>query len=103
MTGTETPRPESLKPPVDSAKLTRRYLMSLAEGLYVVSNCYERVSPGAVRPILMEPVASQEERAAQWERVKAVYAHGRSCDVFESQAHFKDWRRCVEGAPRLAL
>ena len=80
-------------PPVASGKLTRRFLLSLEEGLYVVSNVYDGTTRQTAKPAFAEPVAPAEDREAQWQRIKAAYADGRNSDVFRSAEHHIEWKR----------
>ena len=62
-------------------KLTREYLMSLTEGLYLVSNPMYN----SMQPFFAEKVAPLNLRKDQWERIKNVAADQRLCNVFESE------------------
>ena len=74
-----------------AAKLTRRFLMSLATGVRIVSNAF--VPPfGEPVPVFEESIVPCNEREAQWKRIKAAQAVGRTCHVFES----------AEGIPKVA-
>jgi hypothetical protein len=87
------------KQPLQSGKLTRRFLMSLPDGHYLVSGCYDHLGPGAYAPCFAEHVVPLAERDAQWERIKAAHANGRNCDLFVNEAHCAAWKQTVQGAP----
>jgi len=65
-------------------KLTRKFFMSLPEGVYVVSNCCDALGPGRATPVFHEYVARREERPAQWDQIRAVGADQRLCDIYRS-------------------
>ena len=54
------------QPPIESGKLTRRFLLSLPDGHYLVSNCYDHVGPGEYTPCFAERVVQLPERDLQW-------------------------------------
>ena len=70
--------------PVQSGQLTKRFLMSLPAGLYLVSGVGE--APG--QPSFAEAIAPREEREAQWRRILEAVANGRLCNVFKSENDF---------------
>ncbi len=74
---------------IDRHKLTRKYLLGLPTGVYLVSNCYRRVGPNKSTPIFYEYVEQPEKRRFQWERIKAAGADQRLCDVYKSSEEFK--------------
>lgn len=71
-----------------SRKLTKKLLMELSEGLYLVSNCLRTTTES----ILAETVQPSPQRQTQWRRIVAVGAKGRLCHIFPSpqaaQTHF---------------
>jgi len=71
--------------PLNYGKLTKRFLMSLETGQYLVSNVHEPVGGGGYEPSFREVVAPPEQRPEQWLRIKAAYAYGRNCDVLASE------------------
>ena len=73
---------------VDRKKLTKEFLMDQPVGSYVVSNCYRIVSPNKYEPVFQEEVKKQEERQAQWERIKAARANGRLCCVYPTSEDY---------------
>ena len=68
-------------------KLTRKYLMSLAEGLYLVSNLMHN----STQSYFTEKVAPLKLRKGQWDRIKNVNADQRLCNVFKSKKEYKKW------------
>jgi len=69
-------------------KLTRKYLMSLTEGLYLVSNLWHN----STQPYFAENVAPINLREKQWDRIKNVNADQRLCNVFKSKKEHTKWR-----------
>ena len=74
-----------------TAKLTKKFLRAQKTGMYIVSNCYNIVGPEEHVPCFAEPVASLDDREAQWGRVKAAYADGRMCSIFPSSDDYRKW------------
>lgn len=68
-------------------KLTQKYLLSLPEGHWVVSNLMSR--DGA--SIFAEPVAPADVRHAQWKRARAAGAAQRTCHAFPSESDYRRW------------
>ena len=75
-------------------KLSKKYLMSLPKGVYLVSNCYKVLQPGLFAPSFSEYVRPLKERNAQWDRVKAAGADHRLCITYTSM---EECRRYLEG------
>jgi hypothetical protein len=73
------------------AKLTKRLLMSLPEGVYIASNQWVPATPGPSVPRFAEHVAEPEAREAQWERIKTAGADGRHCNVYETPEDHAKW------------
>ena len=73
------------------AKLTKQFLMAQKAGTYIVSNCYNMIGPEEHVPCFAEPVADLWDREAQWARVKASYADGRLCMVFQGSDDHNEW------------
>ena len=67
-----------------SGRLTKRFLFSLPDGLYLVSNVME--APG--QPMFAETVAPISGRTAQWQRILKAAANSRTCHVFADPAEF---------------
>jgi len=73
-------------------KLTRKYFMSLTEGLYLVSNPMYN----SMQPFFAEKVAPLNLRKDQWDRIKNVNADQRLCNVFESKKEYTKWRGSIK-------
>ena len=63
----------------DRHKLTRKYLMSLPEGVYLVSNIFP-TNPMQSR--FAEKVAPPNLRKDQWNRIIKADVHQRLCSCF---------------------
>jgi len=85
-----------MPPEIEPLKLTKKFLMSLPEGCYLVSNCTDDMGC----PIYEGVVARHEVRDMQWEKLKQVGADQRHCHVFNSKI---DAVRFVEGVENLPL
>lgn len=74
--------------PLNSAKLTKKLLAALPQGLFLVSNLMKTPT----EPIFAETIRPGPQRQDQWRRIVALGANGRLCHVFQSpeaaQAHF---------------
>ena len=68
-------------------RLTKRFFMSLPEGLYISSNTY--IHQG--HPRFSEPVSPPSKREQQWQRILFAGVNGRLCNVFASEADFYKW------------
>lgn len=75
--------------------LTKKLLMTLPEGCYIVSN----VTDGKGCPVYDGEVTGAEFRDLQWEKIKQVRADQRACHVFGSKAEFVRFFEQVEGIP----
>lgn len=73
--------------PFKCEKLTKRFLMELPEGVYLVSNVYEQKG----KPAFAENVSPLPERNKQWERIVEAFANHRLCDVFETKKDYVSW------------
>ena len=73
-----------MKSPIYRQKLTKRFFMSLPEGMYLSSNTYMYRG----RPRFSEEVSPPSEREQQWQRILIAGANGRLCNVFASEADF---------------
>jgi hypothetical protein len=75
--------------PIATKRLTKSFLMSLTEGVYLVSNiCQSRE-----KSIFEEHVVSHATRREQWNQIKQVGADNRLCDVFRSRAHYEEFQK----------
>lgn len=72
----------------DSYKLTKKYLMSLPEGFYLMSNIFP-TNPMQSR--FAEKVAPLNLRKDQWNRIVKADVHQRVCHVFETEEEYKKW------------
>ncbi|MCK4827145.1 hypothetical protein KA005_66050 [bacterium] len=72
-------------------RLTKRLLMVLPTGVYVVSNCYKPVGLNKHKPLFQEEVTIFEKRHVQWNRIKATRANGRLCHVYINR---RDYEKC---------
>jgi len=74
---------------IQTARMTKKFLFSLDEGLYIVSGIMatDYYNPPGPHEF-MEYVASRDEREAQWKRIKEVYSDGRTFMVFKDEADF---------------
>jgi len=70
--------------PVISGKLTKRFLMSLETGQYIVSNVCNQ-EDGRFEPCFREKVLPLKDREKQWQRIKSACADGRLCNVLGSE------------------
>lgn len=81
--------------PIEIRKLTRRFLLSLQTGQYIVSNVYEQDERGRNRPAFRESVAPAESRDAQWKKIKSAYADGRQCAVLASESDYEEFAKSL--------
>ncbi len=77
----------SLTKPLKEGKLTKRFLMDLDEGLYLVSN----IHPSPLKSIFAETVAARNLRESQWKRIVEVGANNRLCHVFYSSENYQEY------------
>ena len=68
-------------------KLTRKYLMGLPEGLFLVSNL--GLSP--MQSSFAEKVVPLNLRKDQWNRIIEAGVDQRLCHVFESEKEYTKW------------
>jgi hypothetical protein len=73
-------------------KLSKKVLMDLPTGAYLVSNCFKPVGPNRLAPAFTENVASPAEREAQWRRIKAAGIDQRLCFVYRN---VEDYERSI--------
>jgi hypothetical protein len=67
-------------------KLTRKYLLSLQDGVFLASNVCDSASAA---PVFAELVAPIDQRNEQWARICERGAGQRLCRVFPSEDHFR--------------
>ncbi len=89
---TRTPRKKVIMP-LKFGKLTKKFFMNLNGG-FMVSNCGR--SPG--KSVFEENVQVGADRQAQWRRIVAVRANGRTCQVFRSRAEAALFQAAIGGA-----
>jgi hypothetical protein len=75
--------------PIATGRLTRKFLMGLSEGVYLVSN----ISRTRGKSVFEGYVISAEMRHIQWDDIKKAGADGRLCDIFRSRAHYEEFRK----------
>ena len=66
--------------PLYCERLTKKFFMSLPQGVYLASNV--ALMPG--QPIFAETVAPPEEREAQWKRIVAARVDNQLCNIFQT-------------------
>ena len=75
--------------PFTREKLTKKLLMQLPEGVYLVSNCY-RSSNQKLKPAFEEKVSPLSERNEQWKRIVEASSNHRLCSVYDTKKDFSD-------------
>lgn len=75
--------------PIKTEKLTKRFLMELPEGAYLVSNVYEQKG----KPAFAEKVSPPPERNKQWQKIVDARANHRLCDVFKTKKEYEAWSK----------
>ena len=73
--------------PLNSGKLTRKFLFDLDEGVFLVSSVGD--SPG--KRAFAEYVPALEKRGRK--RIKDTWVDQRNCDIFKSEEHFQEYVR----------
>ena len=74
-----------------SAKLTKKFLMSLPNGVYLMSNIAATRDKAIFGEYVISPVA---EREKQWARIKLAGADNRLCRIFKTENQAINW---IEG------
>ena len=69
-------------------KLTKKFLMSLPQDVFLASNCFNRETG---MPLIYEKVMAHWARERQWKKVKEVSANGRNCHVFKTKEEADKW------------
>jgi hypothetical protein len=69
------------------AILTKNFLMSLPEGVFIMSNLM--VVPG--QPTYFESVSPAAERGKQWEKIVSRGCNNRFCSVFKNEKEVIDY------------
>ena len=75
--------------PIKTEKLTKRFLMELREGVYLVSNVYEKKG----KPAFAEKVSPLSERNKQWQKIVNARANHRLYDVFKAKKDYEAWSK----------
>lgn len=65
-----------------SATLTRKFLMSLPSGLFIVSNLVRDDGCSMYSGYVLSP---EFERAKQWDKIVSLGCNGRLCHIFKSR------------------
>jgi len=68
-------------------KLSKRLLMEITTGYWVVSNCFSEFNHFVFYEAV-EPIAGRDE---QWNRIKAARADQRLCNIFETKEECDEW------------
>lgn len=76
-----------MKTPIQSAPLTKKFLMSATKGLFLVSN----VGRSPIQPSFAEIVQPTDEREDQWKRIVACKANHRLCHLFKTPNAFLEF------------
>ena len=74
-------------------RLTKKLLMSLPTGAFLVSNCHRSIGIDTVMPLFAERVAPLDDREFQWQRIKQCGANGRTCEAHATSEDFKRQRQ----------
>jgi hypothetical protein len=84
-----------MEQPITTTRLTKKFFLTLQDGVYLVSNVYD--SSG--KPAYAAYVAPTDGREAQWRSIKDVGADGRHCDVFRHEDAYKEFRKTIKHLP----
>ena len=77
--------------PIVSGRLSKRFLFSLAPGLFLASNvCH---APGI--PVYVDVTAPLDSRERQWLEIRVARADARKCDVFRSKVDYEAFRKAT--------
>jgi hypothetical protein len=71
--------------PIKSHRLTKKLLMELDEGMFLVSRSVSDDN----EPIFVEEVSQLSEREEQWKRIISASANQRACQVFTDENTYK--------------
>ena len=74
---------------IKSGKLTKKFLMRLLEGVYLVSNVYEQKG----KPAFAGNVSPLSIREKQWKKTVEAFVNQRLCDVFKSKRDYETWSK----------
>ena len=76
-------------------KLSKKLLMQLPTGVFLVSNCYMPMGHRTVTPVFAERITALDDREAQWERIKDSGANGRNCEIHKNSESYKCQRQAL--------
>jgi len=79
--------------PIMDGKLTKKFLMGLPEGVWLISN----VGDSPYEPVFAETVLPLEEREGQWKRIVAASVSQQMCYVFPSKDDHRAWVASIVG------
>ncbi|MFA4918275.1 MAG: hypothetical protein WC581_03375 [Thermodesulfovibrionales bacterium] len=82
------PESKDIKP-LKIEKLTKKFFLSLAKGVYLVSNAYVSLNK-SVFAEYVEPLSTRNE---QWKRIVESSASQRLCYVFKSQHDYESYHK----------
>lgn len=75
----------SSEQPLKSGKLSKKFLMELDEGLYLVSNVHHT----PLQSVFAETVDAINIREPQWRRIVELGANNRLCYVFKTKEDYQ--------------
>ena len=73
--------------PIKSGKLTKKFLMELEEGQYLISSIQHDI----YNPLFSEAVFPVDKREGQWKRIVKLQVNNRLCEVFQSKKSFEEY------------
>ena len=76
----------------ENKNLSKKYLMNLDEGLFVISG----MGHSPTSPIFAEEVTPINEREAQWDRIKKTATNNRKCMIFRDKNDYIKFQKCAE-------
>lgn len=83
---------------VMGGKLTKKFLMKIPDGLYLVSNLVDNKA----KSIFIEKVSPLSEREAQWKRILSASVNQRKCHVFKTEEDYeKDYADFIKKYPNI--
>lgn len=80
---------------MERAPLTKKFLFSLASGLYLVSNCYNSDENGPIDSIFRGYIPEASEREQLWKQIKQVGADGRLCYIYKNEDEYTDSLKAI--------
>ena len=76
-------------------KLTKKYLMQLPEGLYLVSNIHDT----RFQARFAGEIAALDQRGSQWKKIVAAGVSQSLCYVFKTKKDYEIWLNQVNYKP----